>query len=130
MPKPKTMVSSGEIVLEHSGHVAVCCSAIGSIPSGKRERIDLPPRGTTPACVPPECAVVGDGRLALAARVWYQVFTWPEAVQENGPVEMPAMRARDLCRRYRPVARRRYVPCRLPETPRSEPRGTCPPLPI
>src|SRR5437773_9949274 len=45
-------------------------------PQCKAGPIDLPPGGTTPACVNPGCSVVGDGRLALAARVWYQVLTW------------------------------------------------------
>src|SRR5438093_11265003 len=59
IPKPKTRVSSGEIVREHSGHVAVCCSVIGA-PRARGGRTDLPPGGTTPVRVTPDAPVVGE----------------------------------------------------------------------
>jgi hypothetical protein len=63
------LVSSGEIVREHSRHVAVCCSAIGASPMQKRERMGLPPGGTTPAHVTPDAPVVGEReRSALSPR--------------------------------------------------------------
>src|SRR6266403_1137138 len=61
------MVSSGEIVREHSGHVAVCCSAIGASPNAKGTGVGLPPGGTTPACVTPDAQWSASGKVAPGA---------------------------------------------------------------